>query len=54
MRRRTIEVGSSVDSARVRRRLSDLAREVAPQQAKPAVRTLREALLVVGPDASHR
>ncbi|MER8160193.1 transcriptional regulator [Streptomyces sp. NPDC094472] len=52
--RRAIEVGNGVDSARVRRRFQDLAREAAPHQATPAVRTLREALLVAGTDTSYR
>ncbi|MFD7503333.1 hypothetical protein [Streptomyces sp. NPDC059850] len=49
--RRAIEVGSTVDSARVRRRFQDLAREAAPHQATPTVRALREALLGAGTDA---
>ncbi|MGW7006142.1 transcriptional regulator [Streptomyces sp. NPDC054933] len=42
---RAVNVGSVVDSARVRRRFLDLAREAAPHGEVPAVRDLREQLL---------
>ncbi|MDT0549304.1 hypothetical protein [Streptomyces lonegramiae] len=51
--RRAIEVGSGIDSARVRRRFQDLAREAEPHQDTATVRTLREALLVAGADPRH-
>ncbi|MEU0845705.1 transcriptional regulator [Streptomyces sp. NPDC005962] len=43
--RRALAIGSGVDSARVRRRFLDLARESAPHEGAPAVRDLREQLL---------
>ncbi|MGW2601226.1 transcriptional regulator [Streptomyces klenkii] len=42
---RAIRIGSHVESARVRRRFLDLAREAQPHESQPAVRDLREQLL---------
>jgi len=46
-----LTVGAAVDSARVRRRFLDLAREATPHQAVPAVRDLRTQLLTA---TAHR
>jgi hypothetical protein len=51
---RALSIGSAVDSARVRRRFLDLARETTAHEAVPAVRHLREQLFATGSGGSRR